>query len=143
MYARPAIQAWVEELKADRAGILGAHNLAIEQATRHIALTKEAVSAELVKIGFAIVDIKEAKISDKRQALMDTAKLFGRIIERREQKNVDEFAAMSAEEIEAWLAERAKLVGETTATRPRRAAAARRAMRLGDARGARDVGGDQ
>lgn len=71
-------------------------------------MTKEAVSAELGKIGFTIVDVKEAKISDKRQALMVTAKLFGRNIERREQKNVDEFADMSAEEIEGW---RAKLVG--------------------------------
>jgi hypothetical protein len=42
--------------------------------------------------------MKDAKISDKGQALMDTAKPFGRNIERREQKNVDEFEDMSAED---------------------------------------------
>jgi hypothetical protein len=40
---------------------------------------------------------------------MDIAKLFGWIIERRDNKVVDEFENMSYQEIEAWLDERAGL----------------------------------
>ena len=39
---------------------------------------------------------------------MDIAKLFGWIIEKRENKIVDEFDGMSAEEITAWLDEHAE-----------------------------------
>jgi phage terminase small subunit len=48
------------------------------------------------------------KLGDKRAALMDIAKLFGWIVEKRENKIVDEFADMSDEQIEAWLDERAE-----------------------------------
>jgi hypothetical protein len=48
------------------------------------------------------------KLGDKRAALMDIAKLFGWIVERRENKIVDEFENMSDQEIEAWLDERAE-----------------------------------
>ena len=48
------------------------------------------------------------KLADKRAALMDIAKLFGWIVEKRENKIVDEFDTMSDEEIEAWLDERAE-----------------------------------
>jgi hypothetical protein len=48
------------------------------------------------------------KLADKRAALMDIAKLFGWITERRENKVVDEFESMSNEEIEAWLDEHAE-----------------------------------
>ena len=41
------------------------------------------------------------KLADKRAALMDIAKLFGWIIEKRENKVVDEFESMSIEELEA------------------------------------------
>ena len=47
------------------------------------------------------------KLGDKRQALMDIAKLFGWIVEKRENKIVNEFDGMSLEEVEAWLDERA------------------------------------
>ena len=47
-------------------------------------------------------------LGDKRAALMDIAKLFGWITERRENKVVDEFESMSIEELEAWLDERAE-----------------------------------
>ena len=47
------------------------------------------------------------KLGDKRAALMDIAKLFGWIIEKRENKIVNEFDSMSAEEISAWLDEQA------------------------------------
>jgi hypothetical protein len=47
-------------------------------------------------------------LGDKRAALMDIAKLFGWITERRENKIVDEFDSMSDEQIEAWLDERAE-----------------------------------
>ena len=43
------------------------------------------------------------KLGDKRAALMDIAKLFGWIVEKRENKIVDEF-----EQVSAWLDERAK-----------------------------------
>jgi phage terminase small subunit len=43
------------------------------------------------------------KLGDKRAALMDIAKLFGWIVEKRENKIVDEFDNMSAEQISAWL----------------------------------------
>ena len=48
------------------------------------------------------------KLADKRAALMDIAKLFGWITEKRENKIVDEFDTMSDEQIEAWLDERAE-----------------------------------
>jgi hypothetical protein len=48
------------------------------------------------------------KLADKRAALMDIAKLFGWITERRDNKIVDEFDTMSDEQIEAWLDERAE-----------------------------------
>ena len=48
------------------------------------------------------------KLADKRAALMDIAKLFGWITERRDNKIVDEFNSMSDEQIEAWLDERAE-----------------------------------
>jgi hypothetical protein len=48
------------------------------------------------------------KLGDKRAALMDVAKLFGWIIERRENKIVDEFDSMTDEQIEAWLDEQAE-----------------------------------
>jgi phage terminase small subunit len=48
------------------------------------------------------------KLADKRAALMDIAKLFGWIVEKRENKIVDEFDTMSDEQIEAWLDERAE-----------------------------------
>ena len=47
-------------------------------------------------------------LGDKRAALMDIAKLFGWIVERRENKIVDEFESMTNEQIEAWLDERAE-----------------------------------
>lgn len=48
------------------------------------------------------------KLGDKRAALMDIAKLFGWIIEKRENKVVNEFENMTNTEIEAWLDERAE-----------------------------------
>src|SRR5271155_160998 len=48
------------------------------------------------------------KLGDKRAALMDVAKLFGWIVEKRENKIVDEFDTMTDEQIEAWLDERAE-----------------------------------
>ena len=45
---------------------------------------------------------------DKRAALMDIAKLFGWIVEKRENKIVDEFDSMTTEQLEAWLDERAE-----------------------------------
>ena len=48
------------------------------------------------------------KLGDKRASLMDIAKLFGWIVERRENKVVDEFDSMSDEQVEAWLDERAE-----------------------------------
>jgi len=47
-------------------------------------------------------------LGDKRAALMDIAKLFGWIVEKRENKIVDEFDSMTTEQIEAWLDERAE-----------------------------------
>jgi len=48
------------------------------------------------------------KLGDKRAALMDIAKLFGWIVEKRENKIVDEFDSMTTEQLEAWLDERAE-----------------------------------
>jgi hypothetical protein len=47
-------------------------------------------------------------LGDKRAALMDIAKLFGWIIDKRETKIVDEFDSMTDEQVEAWLDERAE-----------------------------------
>ena len=48
------------------------------------------------------------KLGDKRAALMDVAKLFGWIVEKRENKIVDEFDSMTDEQVSAWLDERAE-----------------------------------
>src|SRR5271155_5547322 len=47
-------------------------------------------------------------LGDKRGALMDIAKLFGWIVEKRENKIVDEFDSMTDEQVSAWLDERAE-----------------------------------
>jgi phage terminase small subunit len=48
------------------------------------------------------------KLGDKRASLMDIAKLFGWIVDKRETKIVDEFDSMTDKQIEAWLDERAE-----------------------------------
>ena len=102
---RADVQQRIAEIQREREHInAAATELAIERA----AVSKEGVIRELAKIAFADIDPKEAKMSDKTAALMNIAKLSGWLIERREQKIVDEFADMSDADLEAWLDERAE-----------------------------------
>ena len=78
------------------------------------------------------------KLGDKRAALMDIAKLFGWIIEKRENRIVDEFDSMSAEEISAWLDEQA---AARVRVRHRQSAEVRRRMHRGLASAAGGIGG--
>ena len=74
------------------------------------ALTEVTVDDYIDGRGERARDVRKVKfkLGDKRAALMDIAKLFGWIVEKRENKIVDEFDTMSDEQIEAWLDERAE-----------------------------------
>jgi phage terminase small subunit len=84
-------------MRVDQGGnpIVDFSNLTREQTA---AITSLHIMSDSVKFS----------LGDKRAALMDIAKLFGWIIDKRETKIVDEFENMSDQEIEAWLDERAE-----------------------------------
>lgn len=64
---------------------------ALERSAKKYAINKESISDELAKIAFAD-DGKMFKLADKRQALMDLAKLHGLIVEKRQ--NMREITAL-------------------------------------------------
>src|SRR5271154_1786337 len=78
-----------------------------EQAS---ALTEVTVDDYIDGRGENARDVRKVKfkLGDKRAALMDIAKLFGWIVEKRENKIVDEFDSMTDEQVSAWLDERAE-----------------------------------
>lgn len=74
------------------------------------ALTEVTVDDYIDGRGENARDVRKVKfkLGDKRAALMDIAKLFGWIIEKRENKIVDEFDTMTDEQINAWLDDQAE-----------------------------------
>jgi phage terminase small subunit len=95
----------IDPVKGDP--VLDFSKLTREQAS---ALTEITVDDYLEGRGETAREVRKVKfkLADKRAALMDIAKLFGWITERRENKIVDEFDSMTTEQIEAWLDERAE-----------------------------------
>ena len=81
----------------------------VERAIECTGITKSRVAAELARIAFGEVGGTGAaaiKVSDKRAALMDLARLFGWIIDKQEAGPPGAFYAMSDAELEQRLVDR-------------------------------------
>jgi len=81
----------------------------VERAIECTGITKSRVAAELARIAFGEVGGTGAaaiKVSDKRAALMDLARLFGWIIDKQEAGPPGAFDGLSDAELEQRLVER-------------------------------------
>jgi len=55
-----------------------------DQVARELEVTRERIAQELSGIGFASLDDAQVKVSDKRMALMDLAKILGYLVDRHD-----------------------------------------------------------
>lgn len=96
------VREYYEELMAEKVYV---NEQANAKAIENLAITKERVIAEMATIAFAEVNVKDGvDIKEKSAALMNIAKLFGWIIEKREQKNVSDLEKMTDAELDAEIA---------------------------------------
>lgn len=96
------VREYYEELMAEKVYV---NEQANARAIENLAITKERVIAEMATIAFAEVNVKDGvDIKEKSAALMNIAKLFGWIIEKREQKNVSDLEKMTDAELDAEIA---------------------------------------
>ena len=73
-----------------------------EKAVNGYIVTKDTISAALAKIAFAEpTDGGADLMRDRRQALMDLAKLHGHIIDRKDVRRVTRFEDLDDEELRA------------------------------------------
>jgi phage terminase small subunit len=72
---------------------------AAQKVTDEVGLSRAILLRELAKIALAPIGDENVKVSDKRAAIFDAAKIMGEVIERKEVGAPGEFEAMQDEEI--------------------------------------------
>jgi hypothetical protein len=99
---RADVHARIAEILREREHINAAST---ELAIVRAAISKESLILELAKIGFADIDPRKAKVSDKTAALMSIAKMLGWIVDRQAVMEVDDLEKLTKEEFVKLLIE--------------------------------------
>lgn len=76
----------------------------LSEAAQRNAVTKERISSELARIAFGDESLGSICIRDRRNALMDLARLHGYIVERKDVRIVRSIEDLSNEELAAIVA---------------------------------------